>query len=163
MICSRWRCLPIVIHFLYIVCILEVHSAPSSTCAELWGWSTASRQSFWHLELKDPLIINEFICFKITRSLACYKRLLLAAAMGLWFLHYLIDIFNRYVLKYFWKWSKITYLLVSMIDLGGNFFIRENHFTSGNLDWFVENNILSLFLLHFQKYFKTYPLNISIK
>ena len=39
------------------------------------------------------------------------------------------------------KWSIITYLLVSRIDLGDNFFIRENHFTSGNLDWFGENNI----------------------
>ena len=36
------------------------------------------------------------------------------------------------------------YLLVSRIDTGGNFFIRENHFTKGNQDWFEENNIPSV-------------------
>ena len=28
--------------------------------------------------------------------------------------------------------------------MGGNFFIRGNHFTEGNPDWFVENTIPSV-------------------
>ena len=44
-------------------------------------------------------------------------------------------------MKYLRSWSKITYALVLRINLGGNFVIRKNHFTSGNLDWFGENNI----------------------
>ena len=47
-------------------------------------------------------------------------------------------------MKYLRSWSKITYALVLRIDLGGNFVIRENHFTLGNLDWFEENNIPSV-------------------
>ena len=39
------------------------------------------------------------------------------------------------------KWGKITYLLILRINSGGIFFTRENHFTSGNLNWFGENNI----------------------
>ena len=35
------------------------------------------------------------------------------------------------------------YALASRIYKGGNFFFRENHFTEGNRDWFVENNIPS--------------------
>ena len=44
-------------------------------------------------------------------------------------------------MKYLRSWSKITYALVLRINLGGNFVIRKNHFTSGNLNWFGENNI----------------------
>ena len=36
------------------------------------------------------------------------------------------------------------YALVLRIYKGGNFFIRENHFTKGNRDWFGENNIPSV-------------------
>ena len=44
-------------------------------------------------------------------------------------------------MKYLRSWSKITYALVLRINLGGNFVIRKNHFTSGILDWFWKNNI----------------------
>ena len=36
------------------------------------------------------------------------------------------------------------YALILRIYKGGNFFIRENHFTKGNRDWFWENNIPSI-------------------
>ena len=36
------------------------------------------------------------------------------------------------------------YALVLRIYKGGNFFIRENHFTKGNRDWFGENNITDM-------------------
>ena len=36
------------------------------------------------------------------------------------------------------------YALVLRIYKGGNFLIRENHFTKGNQDWFGENNIPSI-------------------
>ena len=44
-------------------------------------------------------------------------------------------------MKYLRSWSKITYALVLRINFGGNFVIRKNHFTSGNLNWFGKNNI----------------------
>ena len=52
----------------------------------------------------------------------------------------------NYVKMFQWnllKWGKTTYLKILRIDLEGNFFTRENHFTSGNRDWFRECNIPS--------------------
>ena len=50
----------------------------------------------------------------------------------------------NYVKMFQWnllKWGKTTYLTILRIDLEGNFFTRENHFTLGILDLFGKNNM----------------------